>query len=523
MTNELRQNRRLIPMGVLLLCLVLLALGIFVRWVNLDGKIYRGDETFTSLRISGYTQREFRQQIYDGHEIGIKDIHKYQRTNSEKGIVDTIKGLATEEPQLTPLYFVMVRLWAGWFGNSVAVTRSLSVLLSLFAFPCVYWLCLELFNSAVVAWVAIALMAISPFHLLYAQEARPYYLWIVTILLSSAALLYARRRSDILSWGMYGATVALGLYSHFLFVLVSLGHGIYILLLANFRLTRTFIAYLSASVAGFVAFTPWMWILVNNSSKMPSWFSQKVDLLFLAKAWVGDLSRVFLDLGGREGQILSLIPLILILFILIGYSVYFLYCQTAKQVWLFVLTLIGVTGLTLILSDLLLGGHRSSVGRYLIPSYLGIQLAVAYLLATKITSIYPHNWHRKLWQLLTVGVFSLGLLSCGISSQAQEWWNKDPTYHYPQVAAIINQAPRPLIISDSGQPSVIALSYLLKSNVRLQLGSPQIDFKIADGFSDIFLYRPSRTLLNKLKQQHKLKLVHLGGRLWKLEKSWLST
>jgi len=66
--------------------------------------------------------------------------------------------------------------------------------------------------------------------------------------------------------------------------------------------------------------------------------------------------------------------------------------KTPKQVWLFVLTLIGVTGLALVIPDLILGGMRSIQARYLMPCYLGIPLAVAYLLATQMPLRYkPGN------------------------------------------------------------------------------------------------------------------------------------
>ncbi|HEY9709495.1 MAG TPA: glycosyltransferase family 39 protein, partial [Oculatellaceae cyanobacterium] len=153
------------------LIVVVLILGVFFRLANLDLKVYWEDEAFTSLRISGYTEAELIQQVFNGHEIGVADLQKYQHPNPEKGVIDTIKGLAVEEPQHTPLYFLMVRLWVQWFGNSVLITRSLSALLSLLVFPCLYWLCRELFESPLTAWIAMAMMAISPFHVVYAQEA----------------------------------------------------------------------------------------------------------------------------------------------------------------------------------------------------------------------------------------------------------------------------------------------------------------------------------------------------------------
>jgi uncharacterized membrane protein len=54
-----------------LLCIVWLVLGVFFRFVNLDRKIYWHDESYTSLRISGYTLAEVKKQVFDGHEVGL--------------------------------------------------------------------------------------------------------------------------------------------------------------------------------------------------------------------------------------------------------------------------------------------------------------------------------------------------------------------------------------------------------------------------------------------------------------------
>jgi uncharacterized membrane protein len=52
------------------LIIVLLVLGVFFRFVNLDRKVYWDDETITSLRVSGYTLEEMSQQVFDGSVIG---------------------------------------------------------------------------------------------------------------------------------------------------------------------------------------------------------------------------------------------------------------------------------------------------------------------------------------------------------------------------------------------------------------------------------------------------------------------
>ncbi len=471
------------------------------------------------------------QQNFDGHVISLEDLQKYQRINPEKGLIDTVKGLAAEEPQLAPLYFVIVRFWAQWFGNSVAVIRSLSAFISLLVFPCAYWLCLELFESSLVGWVMIALLAVSPFHVLYAQEARPYCLWTVTILLSSASLLRAIRLKTKLSWGVYALTLVLGLYSHLFNVLVAIGHGIYVFATESFRLNKTVISYLLASLAGLLAFAPWLLVVANSRPpKSTDWTAEDIGVLTMITRWLGNISRIFFDVGlDRSTSLASkfsplslLIPLILVLSILTGYSMYFLYRKTPKRVWLFIFTLIGVTALALILPDLILGGRRSSTPRYIIPCYLGVQLAIAYLLTSQITSIHIKIQHRKLWQLVMVTLVSSGILSCAISSQAENWWLKDSARnkYYFQVAHIINQANHPLLISDNlGPGSVLSLSYLLNPKVRLLLAvKPNLPKIPRDGFSNIFLYNSSQSLQNELKKKYKIERAYEHDQLWLLEK-----
>jgi len=517
--------------NVRFLLILILVIGIFFRFTNLDKKVYWSDETFTSLRISGYTVKESIDRLYDGHVVSIEDLHKYQSLNSEKTVIDTITGLAKEEPQHTPLYFLMVRFWVQWFGDSVAVTRSLSAGISLLAFPCIYWLAIELFDSSVTAWMAMALIAISPFHILYAQEARPFSLWTVSVLLSSAALLRAIRLKTKTSWGIYAASLALSLYSFLFSGLVAFGQGIYVLTTEKFRLSKTVIAYLFASFIGILTLAPWLFIVKINlfqAETRTNWSATKVSLFSLTKMWAGNLSRVFFDVGvGSDNplpQLIPLIPPIILILLLLGYAIYVLCCHTEKKTWLFILILIGVTALALILPDLIFGGRRSGVARYAIPCYLGFQLAVAHLLAIRITEISANSRLRKLWRVIAIILITSGVLSCTISAQSQIWWNKGPdrTGYNPEIAQIVNQARQPLLISDNTDLALIqSLSYLLESKVRFQLTVESHIPKIADGFSDIFLYRPSEALGSGILQQnYRIEPAYQGRDvwLWKLTK-----
>ena len=259
-TTNIHQNfsKQLFPKGLRLFIIVLLLVGVFFRFVNLERKVYWHDEAYTGLRISGYTKKEFVHQVFNGRVIGVESFKKYQYPNLEKGTMDTINSLAREEPQHSPLYYVMERWWVQIFGNSVAVTRSLSVIISLLAFPLIYWLCWELFYSRLSGWIAVALLSVSPIHVLYAQEAREYSLWTVTILLSSATLLRAMRLGSRQLWSLYAVTVALALYTFLFSSLVAIAHAIYVFAIERFRFSQTVKYYLVGTSVGFIAFTPWI-------------------------------------------------------------------------------------------------------------------------------------------------------------------------------------------------------------------------------------------------------------------------
>lgn len=536
-------NKQPYFIGLRPLIIILLVLGIFFRFSNLDKKVYWIDEVHTSVRIAGYGKKEFVTLVSKGQIIGIEDLQKYQRLTPERGLGDAIHALAGNAEH-SPLYYLTARFWTLAWGSSVAVIRSWSAFISLLAFPCIYWLGLELFASPLVAWMAVGLIAVSPFHLLYAQEARQYSLWAVTILLSSATLLWTIRdkseKIPVYKWGIYATTVALGLYAHLLFALTLLGHGIYVAALDGWRNKQAkslLVAYLWAALAGIIAFLPWLLLFVNDSDGIGGWVARKAAISTLIQRWSINLTSIFFDIQvgyserlfdiesvqdkvqlGLANPFTYLIALILAL---IGYSFYHLIRRHKKQIWLFILTLVLIPGMILALPDLISGGQRSTIGRYLTPCYLGIELAVAYLLITKITAPTLKLWEKKFWSLVTVVLLSLGVLSCAIASPAETWWNKYSSYDNPQLAQCINQAPSPLIISGPEKASrLTSLSYELKPDVRFLLTENPNELKIPESVSTIFLFRPSAEFIQAIETQQNYKVQPIPSldHLWQMVK-----
>ncbi|MBD2776424.1 glycosyltransferase family 39 protein [Iningainema tapete] len=518
-------SQRLLPKWLRLFIIIVLLLGVFFRVCNLERKVYWHDEAYTGLRISGYTKQEFVQNVFDGRTIAVESIKKYQYP-SDKSVLDTVKSLAVEDAQHPPLYYVMDRLWVQIFGNSVAASRSLSVVISLLVFPCFYWLCRELFETPLAGWVGIGIISVSPFDVLYAQEARQFSLWTVIILLGSATLLRCIQLGNKQLWGIYAVTVALGLYTFLFSGLVAIAHAIYVFALER-RFTKTVRAYLLATSAGFLTFLPWIVVLISNFAQIDDTTAsaqKRQSLSNLVSGWITNITNLFGDFWRYEPFFPDLqipllrwgrylIPLILILVV---FSFVFLYRRATKVQWLFVFTLTFVPALTLILSDLILGGKLSVRARYIIPCYLGIQLAVTYLLSTQIISAKLAS--RKFWQFLMVAIISIGVISITISSQAQTWWNKG-SHANPQIAQIINNTSKPLLISSNYSLNIgdlLSLSHLLEQKVQMQLViEPNIP-NIPNGFSDVFLYNPSPRFKSELEKIAQLDSVYKKGRLWRV-------
>ncbi|EAW35443.1 glycosyltransferase family 39 protein [Lyngbya sp. PCC 8106] len=498
------------------LAIILIIVGVGFRFVNLGHQVYWYDEVQTSFRISGYTQEDFFQQVYIGWPHTVEDLlNTYQYPTSERNLQDSFTAL-TKHPEHSPLYFLTARLWMQTFPHSVTTIRTLSALISLLIFPAIYWLCWELFQSVSVSWVAMGIIAISPFHLLYAQEARAYSLWAVSILLSSAALLQALRisktekslQSKILNWGIYSLTVGFGLYSHLFSIFVLAAQTAYVFFTPVWQKRKFILPYLFSSLIGVVLFTPWLFVFVQNLAFfLENTESRLVPREGLMLFWLLNLNRIFFDVNQ------GISPLNLTLYLTLGltiYALYFLIKNTPKNVWLFILTLIGVPGMILILPDIILGGRGSTIARYAMPCYLGIQISVAYLLTEKLTTAKIPSSQKKRWKWILYTLILSGILSCTVSLFHPVWWHKSyaKSRDIPISAKIINQSPSPLIISDEEPGRIMSLLHQLKPNVTIQL-MPEYQVPVLpnlEPFSDVLLYRPTQRLIEGMEKIYNVKV-----------------
>ncbi|MBW4686576.1 MAG: glycosyltransferase family 39 protein [Komarekiella atlantica HA4396-MV6] len=538
------RHPKLSPSWLRFFIVLLLVLGVFFRFFNLDHKIYWHDEVYTSFRAAGFTGQEIGEEIFQNQIISPQELQKYQRLKAGTTPVDTIKSLAVEDPQHPPLYFLMARFWMQAFGSSSTASRSLPALLSLLSLVSMYALGRELFTSRIAALLATVLLALSPFDILFAQIARQYSFLTVCVIASSFFLLRALRLPTWYNWGLYALMVTLGLYSQPFFGLTLSGHIVYVLLtnllIKNSKVRAEDSQNLSrnqdkfsisnliffglAIATSVILYSPWLFVLKSNYQRVldtTSWVKGG-DILYRVKLWILSFTALFLDLDFGFNNIWTYIPRLLIL-LLIAAAIY--QCRyTSRKTWLFILTVIFVPFLMLAVSDFILETQRSAVSRYLISCFPGVQLTVGYFLATKILN------RQRLWRGVMVVLVTCSVISSTVSAFSDTWWSNIPSHFNAEMARRVNAVSSPVLLSDGGYDGtnlgdLLSLSYLLDDDVLLVLFGqpPKLEISNVEPLlsrnSETFLFRPSPQLVQAIESKYgQLVQVVPAGGLWQLKR-----
>ncbi|NEQ43593.1 MAG: hypothetical protein F6K00_08555 [Leptolyngbya sp. SIOISBB] len=354
----------------------------------------------------------------------------------------------------------------------------------------------------------------SPFQLLYAQEARPYSLWILTTLISSWLLLKAQQQSTLQKWMFYCIATIASFYTFLFAITTLLAHGLYLLISERDKFSRVMLLFLLSSLASFVAFSPWIWILINDP---PSNYAAVPHESFGAylKGWLRNLSLPFADFSMNEtsSQIawLFFFLYLLLLVIAIAYAYFYLNQFATTRAFRFLICLLVGPFLILLAYDVSQGGQLTTRASYLVPSLLSVQLTFGYLMASQIIQM------KRLGLLVCLFFLSVSTASSLVLVSSDTWWHKADENIHHKVATMINQTAQPLVISDVELSLPISLSHSLKANTQyILLPSPESseaqwilpEIPYSD-FSDIFLYRPSERLQTEVSQTSGVELENL--------------
>jgi mannosyltransferase len=198
-----------------------------------------------------------------------------------------------------PLYYYLLHDWIALFGDGEAALRSLSVLFGVLAVPLMCAVAWQLFRSRLTGLLAALLVAVSPLHVWYGQEARMYTLLTFLCLLASYFLLLAMGRSssraqylsspangrdgllgEILLWSAYTVTSVAAIYTHYFAFFVLAFQGFYLLFVwwrRGFPLRLITGGVLSGAVT-LLAYVPWLPHLVTRLGADVSYWPGRLKL-----------------------------------------------------------------------------------------------------------------------------------------------------------------------------------------------------------------------------------------------------
>lgn len=200
-----------------------LVIGAALRFTNLGLKPPWSDEWATLVFSLGNSFRT----IPLNEVISLDVLLSPLRLDYSKTAHDTIHNLLTESTH-PPFYFVLNHWWLQLTGNNGSLVsiwwgRCFSALFGVAAIPGMFALGYLCSRSLVTAQIASALMAVSPFGVYLAQEARHYTLAILWIMASLACLVIAVKNingrvgiAHIAGWIVINV---LGVATHYFFAL----------------------------------------------------------------------------------------------------------------------------------------------------------------------------------------------------------------------------------------------------------------------------------------------------------------
>jgi uncharacterized membrane protein len=136
-----------------------------------------------------------------------------------------------------PSFFALNHLWMNLWSTpgenvSIAVTRSLAAVFGILSIPAIYFGTYLISNSIVNAQIAAALMAVSPYGIYIAQEARHYsnaIFWLIgslTCFTLTTQHIYANKKIPfllVISWILINNV---GIFTHYFFLFTLIGQGI---------------------------------------------------------------------------------------------------------------------------------------------------------------------------------------------------------------------------------------------------------------------------------------------------------
>jgi uncharacterized membrane protein len=288
-----------------------------------------------------------------------------------------------------PLYNLMLAIWIRIAGVSEIAVRFPSAVAGTLAIPLMYYLARRLAGPTT-GLLAAGLLAISPYHVWYSQEAKMYALIVLLALASSTSLVEALERNRRLWWAAYALVTTLMFYTHVATVLIFVAQSLYVVLTRNAWRGRERGWLVAAAVLTLPYLPIALWALRVVGGGVDTW--QPDVGLWDATRILGIKFAV-----NRADAVIETRGALLYAVLAVGGAVALALRRRRERWWLLLVLLSAVPIVGLYLVSLRQSVFSDRYAIVALPAYLILVAAVVAALAH----------HRRLWPLALVASFVL--------------------------------------------------------------------------------------------------------------------
>lgn len=264
-----------------LILFVFCLVGAVLRLSNLGRKPLWLDEIITGLFAFGNSYRVIPQEtVFSIQEI--PSFFSYQ-LQSCSAIANTLAEQSTHPP----LFFCLMHQWLGsiqaidFLDSSLALQlRSFPAILGIISIILLYHLNRKAFSDSA-GLTSAGMMAVSPFAVYLAQEARQYSLLLILITIALFALiqLIQSTHDHFLYWLIWGIANSLGCYTHYFFFLALTAQIIILFLFFLRESLKRLLLLLSVTIGVVISYLPWLPTVINHFSSAKTDWLPAVDLV----------------------------------------------------------------------------------------------------------------------------------------------------------------------------------------------------------------------------------------------------
>jgi uncharacterized membrane protein len=403
--------------------------------------------------------------------MGRDEILRATLADRSTNVADVVKELANHSSEQVPLYYVLLRTWCDAVGEDPAKMRMLSALFGTLLIGGVYLLGAEIFNSRLAGGYAAALLALSPFHLSFADEARPYALWALTICLSTIALWRAVKQPSTSRWLLFALALTACEYTHASTLLVIPAFCTWILIQKRF--SKGFLLSAGLSV---LSFLPWL-VLAGKHSTNSNWLVPShfhlTGCITVPILWI--VPSAFFD-----KNILALCPEHIVCTVILLVAVWLMLLKATRPASTLALSLFVGPLVALIAFSICVKSSVAVVPRYYCPSLVAVYLCVGAGLAClgQFRSVACRATAVLLFSLL----LTMGAFSCFVYSAADDWHrNGQPMLG---LAKVLNTRENPVVVLCDPPPCpALVLCRLLREDAKVMIESdPESQVQLSTGY-----------------------------------------